>query len=212
MDKNYDAILVLGGSLSSKQEPKPWAKERLDEAIRLSTGREYFITLSAGTTHKPPFLDKEGFPIFEANVMADYLLKKGADPKKILPENSSYDTIGNAYFSRMIHVEPRKFLNLLIITNSSHMERTREIFNWVYSLKPSLDYNLDFREVPDKGMSEEILKQRIEKERKGLENVRKLKKDIFNLDDFHKWLYSEHGAYSWCVEVIRLGGKLGDSY
>src|SRR6056297_2341497 len=103
MVKKYDAILILGGGLISKEEPKPWAKERLDEAIKSSNGKEYFIVLSAGTVHKPPFLDSEGFPVFEAEVMADYLIKKGINPKKVLTENSSYDTIGNAYFSRVIH-------------------------------------------------------------------------------------------------------------
>lgn len=212
MQKEYDAILVLGGGLISKNVPKPWAKERLDEAIRSSKGNEYIITLSAGTTHKPPFLDSEGFPVFEADVMADYLKKKGVNPKYILAENCSYDTIGNAYFSRMIHAEPRKFLNLLIITNSSHMPRTKEIFDWIYNLEPSLDYNLDFREVPDIGMEEEVLEKRNKKESEGLEKIKELKKGIFSLEDFHKWLYQNHGAYSQCVDVVRLKGSLGGSY
>ena len=40
-------------------------------------------------------------------------------------EWSSYDTIGNAYFSLTQHVVPRAWSNVVVVTNEFHLPRTR---------------------------------------------------------------------------------------
>ena len=146
---------------------------------------------------------------------ADYLIKKGVEPRWILCETTSYDTIGNAYFSRVIHVEPRAFKYLLIITSASHMPRTKAIFLWVYRLKSPFgqnDYTLVFEEVPDRDMDEKLLQLRIQKEKKALENVLRLKEEIRTWEDFHQWLFTKHGAYSASVPPVRVKGKILNAY
>ena len=210
----YDAILVPGGGINRDRGLHPWVQNRFDRALAIHKN-QHIIALSAGTTHKPPPIDKDGFPIFESSVGAGYLIEKGVEPRWILCETASYDTIGNAYFSRVFHVDPRAFKRLLIITSASHMPRTKAIFQWVYGLKSPFgqnNYMLTFEEVPDLGMDEEVLKLRILKEKKGLENIRRLKETIFTFEAFHQWLFTEHGAYSASVQPERVNGKILHAY
>ncbi len=135
----------------------------------------YIVTLSAGTTHKPPPLDVNGYPIFESVAAAHYLMRHGILPERILIETSSYDTIGNAYFSRMIHIDPLSLKKLLIVTSEFHMPRTQVIFEWVYHLEGlPQDYDLEFHLVNDEGIDADLLAARRAREGKSLENVRSL--------------------------------------
>ncbi len=208
----YDAILILGGGVRKGGELPLWVKKRLDCAISLYQG-EYLLTLSAGTTHKPPPLDNFGFPIFESIAAANYLQSKGINPQKILTETSSYDTIGNAYFSRMIHIEPREFRRLLIITSAFHLTRTENIFRWVYGLNSELKaYDLKILAVDNVGISYQALQQRKEKEKIALANLLEIQSKIQSLADLHKWLFTEHGAYAAGVEKISVKNTNLETY
>jgi hypothetical protein len=173
----------------------PWVKRRLDRAVEL--GAPYLITLSAGTTHRPPPLDPNSFPIFESVAAAQYLIDAGIPPGRILTETHSYDTIGNAFFSRLIHADPQGLRRLLVITSDFHFSRTREAFNWIYGLTPrTLEYELDFEPVSDAGIDESALRGREEKERQSLTDLADLAKRITTLRDFHRWLFADHQAYN----------------
>jgi len=214
MEKHkYDAILIPGGGIKGTNDVPLWVQRRLDRAIALHRG-ECIIALSAGTTHKPPPLDNDGFPVYESVVSANYLIKKGIDAGSIRYETCSYDTIGNAYFSKVIHVDPLGFRRLLVITSAFHMPRTRAIFEWVYGLdsSPGGPYHLYFEEVSDEGMDENLLRARIEREKESLEHVLKLKKEIRTFEQFHRWLFNAHGAYTVSVEPGRVTGKILDTY
>jgi hypothetical protein len=208
-----DAILIPGGGIRGGGKVPLWVQRRLDRAIERWKG-EYIIALSAGTTHKPPPLDETGFPVFESVASARYLVERGIDARKVLVETCSYDTIGNAYFSKVIHVDPMGFRKLLVITSSFHIDRTRAIFEWVYGLDalPGGSYSLDFEEVPDEGMDEELLSARIGREKESLRHVLKLKEAIRTFREFHRWLFTEHGAYSVSVKPELAKGKSLDTY
>ena len=192
----YDAILIPGGGVRENFELPLWTQRRLDRAIAIRSCR-YFIALSAGTTHKPPPLDKNGFPIFESVAAANYLIKNGIAPDKILYETSSYDTIGNAYFAKAIHVDPIGLSRLLVITSEFHMARTKAIFEWIYSSRFSRSsYDLSFEAVSDCGVDEDNLEARRAREKKSLENFLKLSKEIGSMSQLHNWLFNDHKAYS----------------
>lgn len=192
----YDAILIPGGGVRLNYELPLWTVKRLKKALEIQHCR-YFILLSAGTTHKPPPLDKDGFPIYESIAAANYLLQKGIEPEKILYETSSFDTIGNAYFSKVIHIEPLHLTKLLIITSDFHMERTKAIFRWLYSSKFSEErYELNFEPVSDSGIDQELINARKKKEKKSLENFLRTSKEIEDIVQLHKWLFTRHAAYS----------------
>ncbi len=102
---DFDAVIVPGGGLRPNGELPPWFTNRLDAALELAHGAP-ILTLSAGTTHKPPPLDRNGRPMLEAFVAAQYLLDRGYPHDRLLVEAASYDTIGNAYFARTVHTDP----------------------------------------------------------------------------------------------------------
>ncbi|MCC6616621.1 MAG: YdcF family protein [Anaerolineae bacterium] len=198
----YDAVLVPGGGLLADGTPPPWVIARL-ELARARAGEAFIITLSAGTTHKPPPLDARGFPRFESVESARYLAAQGVAPERILTETASYDTIGNAYFARVIHTEPRGWRRLLVITSEFHMARTRAIFEWVYGLAPKAGCSLAFEATPDIGIDPAALSERQTREAQGLKAVHDLAGQITSLAQLHGWMFSEHRAYATAGQIAR---------
>jgi hypothetical protein len=192
----YDAVLIPGGGVRPGSEVPAWVKARLDRAIERA-GDAWLMPLSAGTPHRRPPLDARGFPILEARAGAEYLIARGADPRRILMEESSYDTIGNAYFSRVLHAIPRAFRRALIITSEFHMPRTEAVFRWTWGLAvPGGDCALEFESVADEGIDAEPLALRRERERAGLTRVEELRGRIRTFEELHQWMFTEHGVYS----------------
>jgi len=174
------------------------------------------ITLSAGTPYKPPPLDPHGHPIFEAVAAAKYLVERGLDRAKVLVEACSYDTIGNAYFSRVIHTGPRGLRRLLLITSEFHMLRAEAVFRWIYGLHPlSQPYALDFLPVENVGLSPDVLRARREKEQAALANLQEKIRSCHSLERFHEWLFSEHQIYAvpkWSAPWEPVKGPLLQTY
>lgn len=208
----YDAILILGGGVRDGGVLPPWVQQRFDHALARQTG-EPLIALSAGTVHRPPPLDVAGYPIFESVAGAAYLMQRGIPPAQILTETSSYDTIGNAYFSRVIHIAPRGFRRLLVITSAFHMPRSECIFSWVYALDAAPEtYHLEFESVPDAGLDESSLALRVEREQRSLDGLPRTMAHIQTLSDLHAWLFSAHGAYATGLAPQRTVGAERQSY
>jgi len=210
---NLDAVLIPGGGIDESGEVVPWVKARLDRAIALIPQPTYFIPLSAGTTHKPPPRDNEGFPVLESLAAARYLSNKGIQSGRILPEAISLDTIGNAYFARIQHTDPLGLRRLHIITSAFHLRRTEAIFTWIFNLScPVNPYQLTFEAVENVGISDYLLMARCQKEHKSLGQVMKLRSRLTSLSTFHQWLYTEHEAYTVTKTPARLAGKALATY
>jgi hypothetical protein len=189
-------VLIPGGGLDENGEPAPWVKSRLDLGLTIE-GDPLLVLLSGGTTYKPPPLDERGFPIVESVSSARYLMRQGIPPERILIDTWSLDTIGNAFFARVVHCEPRALKHLLVITSDFHMRRTRAIFEWVFSLQPRpVQFQLTFEAVRDIGMSPEALRARLEKEEKSLDDLALTTKRITSMELLHEFLFKDHGAYS----------------
>jgi hypothetical protein len=194
----FDAVITPGGGLWEGGRLPPWVANRLDKALEVAQGAR-IITLSAGTPHKPPPLDGAGSPILESVAEAVYLRNRGYPPELLLIENASYDTIGNAYFARVMHVDPAGLRRLCIITSHFHMPRTEVVFRWIFGLIPAARfYDLTFIAVPDVGMTTEVLQARQQKEEQSLRSVTALRTHYTTLASFHQWLFTKHAAY--CVE------------
>lgn len=208
-----DAMLILGGGVRSGGELPMWTRRRLDQVIEKRSQAAYVILLSAGTTHKPPPLDANGHPIFESVAAAHYLVEKGINPAKILVETSSYDTIGNVFFSRMIHIEPLQLKRLLVITSEFHMARTKATFEWIYGLKGlPQDVQLSFKTVSDAGIETAVLQARKQKEARSLKALLNTANKIRTINSFHRWLFQEHGAYAVAAQIARESGQILETY
>lgn len=147
----YDAILVPGGGIDPQTKRVPlWVKERLYRAADgYKAGESQIIIVSEG------FNSDVG--LVGARVMKDYLIKKGINGADVLTEEMAWNTIGNAYFSRVVHTDPRGIRHLLIANNEFHMPRTIGVFEWVLGD----DYRLEFGAVPNEGIRSEDLEKRI---------------------------------------------------
>ncbi|MFO7945042.1 MAG: YdcF family protein [Anaerolineales bacterium] len=209
----FDAILIPGGGLEQSGRLHPWTQARIDYALDLDQPHMFYMLLSGGTVHKPPPVDDNGFPLYESHVAADYLLQKGIPHDQILTEISSYDTIGNAYFSRVIHTQPRSLKNLLIITSQFHLERVKRIFTWIYDLLPlPHSFHLSFASAPNRGLRGDLLQARIKKEENSIKSLQPLTERIQTLAEFHSWFYTEHEAYTAGLSPTQLEGEIKNSY
>lgn len=208
---SLDATLIPGGGLR-EAAVAPWVKVRLDWAISRYSG-EYLIPLSAGTVHRPPPLDACGFPLLESVAAARYLLTHGIPVERILPETLSLDTIGNAYFARLLHVDPLGFRNLRIVTSTFHMPRTQAVFEWIFSLSAPLGhYRLSFEATPDVGLDTSALAKRKIRELDSLCIVEQLRDHLTTLPDLHHWLYTQHQAYAFSLAPVRVTDANLDTY
>ena len=210
-----DATVILGNGLREDGLLPSWVRSKLDRAIELFRG-EYLIPSSAGTAHRPPPLDARGFPIFESVAAARYLMERGIPADRILTETSSYDTIGNAFFTRVVHAEPRRMTHLLVIVSDFHRPRAEAVFRWVYGLEPrAVAFDLRFEAVGDPAMDPAMLHARSERERQRLRDVTELIPRIVSFPDLHRWLFTEHEAYDavrGAFAVTRVDGPTLESY
>lgn len=194
---SIDAVLIPGGGLAASGDVLPWVEARLERAIALSPSPQFFIPLSAGTPHKPPPVDVNGFPVLESIAAAHYLQHRGIEGSRILPETVSLDTIGNAYFARLQHIEPLQLRKLHVITSAFHLPRTRAIFDWIFALSPCHQpVQLTFEAVPNMGIAEPALQARRDREQASLAKFQALQTRFTTLAEVHRWLYREHGAYA----------------
>jgi hypothetical protein len=190
-----DLILIPGGGVLPDGSLPPWVAGRFDRALELGQGQP-MLCLSGGTAHKPNPLDAAGFQITEAAAGARYLMSRGAPAADILLESSSYDTIGNAYFSRVLHTEPAGWRRLLVVTSAFHAARAEAIFRWVFAAAPSDGYRLAFESVPDTGMPEPDLEFRRTRERERLHSLTAVRAGIRTMAELHEFIFTRHDAYS----------------
>ena len=196
--KVYDAVIILGGGVREDGTLPIWVLRRIKKAIEYQNKTRYFITSSAYTTNKKPVINKMGFPVNESVKMGELLVKAGIDESRILTERWSHDTIGNAYFTRLIHTDQLNLKKLLIITSEFHLPRSKTIFKWIFGLNNSFlkPYKLDFESVSDSKINSIIIRSRMEKEKISLQKLFEIKKNINNLKQLHQWLFRKHGAYT----------------
>mmetsp|Transcript_5499 Transcript_5499/g.13389 ORF Transcript_5499/g.13389 Transcript_5499/m.13389 type:complete len:161 (-) Transcript_5499:5-487(-) len=136
-----DAVVILGGGKpKSLLEPPRFVQNRCDIAAKIyleakKFGRKiHLVPISAGTAHSSQLLNKQGLPIWESAASAAYMVKThGIDSKAILMETTSYDTIGNAYFTRAQICDPMDFKRIWIVTSEFHMPRSKAIFEWIFN-------------------------------------------------------------------------------
>lgn len=197
-DYQQDYVMILAGGLDHHGHCHPWYRDRLDIALKLNNiKRRKYIILGGGTYHKPPILNLNNYVLHESTVGAKYLVDNGISPNNIYREWSSYDTIANGYFSLINFTIPLNLKDILIITSDFHMPRSKQIFNWIYSLYFSTNQPiLTFLEVNSKYLDDEIINVRKLRENNSLNSVILLQNHITTFTDFIDWFYHKHKAYN----------------
>jgi vancomycin permeability regulator SanA len=186
--------LILGGGVRPGGSIPPWVEARIDAALARWTGGP-ILCLSAGSVHVPALLDDRGQPWFESRCTAAELIRRGVPRESIYTETCSYDTIGNAYFTRLLHTDPRAWRDLTVVTSEFHMPRTRVIFDWVFALDATA-YQLDYVAAPNRGLDAGALSARQAKERRGIELLTPLIARIQTMAALHDFIHTSHEAYA----------------
>jgi hypothetical protein len=245
------AILILGGGPpTSLSTPPVYVKPRIETALAIyqqspPSSKPKLICLSAGTAHVKSlttFENDNNCPpqiIYESTSCASLILELSAastpidstpfEKKDLFLETTSYDTVGNAYYSRLLHFDsnPRMFgKDILIITSDFHMQRSKEIFNFVFSLpssvgEPAPDYRLNYVSTPsttNQSLSKGAINARLEKEEKSLRYFRaEVVAKVKSLEEMHEFMAFDHQLYSvkglversTCDDEISSGGEGG---
>eukprot|EP00270_Netrium_digitus_P000813 TRINITY_DN10913_c0_g1_i2.p1 TRINITY_DN10913_c0_g1~~TRINITY_DN10913_c0_g1_i2.p1 ORF type:complete len:371 (+),score=63.32 TRINITY_DN10913_c0_g1_i2:132-1244(+) len=179
------------------------------------------VCLGGGTPHRPPVLTPEAHVVHESSTCAHYLLQNGVSASAVMKEWGSYDTIANGYFALVWHTIPSGWRKLVVVTSAFHMPRTRAIFEWIFGLegagtgalvksrsageeadeKTAADvalngYELVFISVPDDGIDENKIRQRMAKEEQSIVDLREKIGTIHTLQQFHHWFHFHHRAYN----------------
>ena len=199
-----DAIFVMAGGLQDDGQVHDWVIDRLDLVYLIyQQTKAKIICTGGGTYHKPAITNKLGFIIHEATACAEYLVKRGITPKDIYKEWASYDTLASCFFSYLNFIEPLKLNNILVITSSFHMPRTKAIFNWILSITQNI-IKIIYLETPN-NMPISILETRQAREQASLINLQtRVFPNIKTLQELHKWIFEEHKAYCSISELSRI--------
>ena len=202
----YHAIIIPAGGQSSNGPP-PHVLARLERAVAIyrmsAEPKPFVITTAWGTPHKPCPHDAAGFERHEASDNAKYLMSRGVDAESLLEESVSLETVGNAYFARVMHTDVRALSRLCIINNHFHMPRTQNVFRHVFSVPPRdgaprAAYELDFVEVEDR-LPKDVLEARLKKEAVAAPKFAEggeWQQSTPTLRMLHEWIHMENTAYA----------------
>jgi len=123
-----DAVIVLANLMSSRAVLNKESRQRLELAAELFFQTRASCIVTSGWAYR------SDCPVPIAEAMKRHLLKSyKLRAANVLDECTARDTVGDAVFTRLNVVEDRKWKNLLIVTSDYHVERTAEIFNFVYA-------------------------------------------------------------------------------
>ena len=194
-----DIIIVLGGGISREGELPSWVLPRLDKAWHLYQKGMAPRVLVSGK-------GRDNFPIAEAVAMRQYLTHRGLDPTHVLEEPLSRDTLQNAYFSRVIHLDPLGIKSVMVITNEFHIKRTELIFNFVLGDHIKAYY----QGVTDQAISEQDLELRAYTEAELYRFYQRLFASLppGDIKGLHSFIYDINNPYY--QEYRQLGKRLKD--
>ena len=115
MEKDYDAIIVLGAQVLLNGEPNTQLQWRLDAALEAWQAKQVPI-VTCGAQGKDE-------PLPEAEAMKNYLAARGVPEEMILPDPDSYNTNQNLRNAAKLLKEREGIRKVLIVTSDYHLPR-----------------------------------------------------------------------------------------
>ena len=122
-----ELAVVLGGGIGADGSPLPSTIARAHRAAQIARERPELALICSGDRQSGAPADAPS----EAALMRDRIVGWGIDADRVVLEDESRDTLGNAVLTaaRYLHgIEPRP---LWIITSPFHLERATETFRHV---------------------------------------------------------------------------------
>lgn len=187
--------------LSADAQLTDGSRERLNKAVEIYSAGDFLITSSGYTVNCSPCLDQTGQPICESDVGATYLVKNGIPRGRLFSERFSQDTVGNAFLVRQLFGGlslPRAWT---VVTSQFHLERAKNVFEWVLNLCPKMEVDLSFIACADPAWDSKTHAAIQAKEAKQTRLASRLQREIKTIDQFVGWFFSDHGIYAFDREV-----------
>ena len=143
----YESIVTLGNAINRDGTLTEDVRLRVERSIDLVvTGDEEIERIDwmvmSGSYHGAD----RNFPVTQAEAMKRYALEKALPsdlmpPEKVLTEEKSRDTVGEAFFVKRDIALPRKWSRIIVVSSEYHMPRVKAVFDFIFGS----DFNLAYR-------------------------------------------------------------------
>lgn len=140
--KSFDAIIVLGAGITPKGNLSRVAKSRMDMAVEL---------YMEGVAPRIIVTGRK-----ESAVMKRYAVRKGVSPAHVLLEARALDTIGNAFFTRKLFLQPNRWRSVIVVTSLFHLYRAKLVFQKVLGSGFRVAFAAARRVLSDKAFREKV--------------------------------------------------------
>lgn len=150
--KHFDIICVLGYAFDDEGTLPLHVLPRLKKVAELYKSNVAPMIALAGKWNPPKDKLPQKPTETEAHKMKNMLVKLGIPENKIIKEEESQDTIGNAYFLKDKVVEPNGFKNILVVCADYHLKRVKYIFKKIFGTS----YHLSFLSTHTEHMQDKI--------------------------------------------------------
>lgn len=122
----FDCIIVLANEMDKE------GNLNLESIARIKLASDSYFNNPSATLITCGWNYRKDSKLFIGDVMKNYAVKLGVPFNKIITENNSRDTVGDAFFTKLIILKNTKWKKLLIITSDYHVIRTSKIFKFIY--------------------------------------------------------------------------------
>lgn len=141
-----DAIIILSGRLTPDRKLDGESKLRVQKGVELfKQGISDCIIMNGGPglfteeTDEGKCVQRGTHPI-QCEVMRDCAISLGVPRDRILMQDYSSDTVGEAYFVKEMFLFPMNLKDIIVVTSSYHIKRAREIYKQILGS----DYSIEF--------------------------------------------------------------------
>ena len=104
-----------------------------------------------------------------------------------------------------MHVVPRGFTSIHLVTSEFHLPRTKVIFDAIFALNDK-EISVSYSQSPNEGLTTEQIESRMQRELFSLEHFNnKTKPRLKNLEELHTFIFEEHDCYRSGSNLERIG-------
>ena len=178
-------LVVVPGHRLESPRIHDQLRARVDEGMRVfeEEGASYLL-FSGGQAN--PSVDRT-----ECGVMGDYAVRRGVDPDRIVLDPFAFDTIGNAYFSRVLADDVGLDVGKIqIATDDFHARRTRYAFERCFG--PDVDVDASYTVETDVDVDSPVCLRKVEQTRRFFDGIAP-----GDVDAIRYRLHADHDCYEF---------------
>ncbi len=193
-----DVIIVLAGGINNDGSLPDLPRKRVEKGVELYKNKVAPKIIMTGKYGFWLDYTKEIPPRSEAEAMEEYAESLDVPTEDIITEETSKDTVGNAYFTKIDILEKNNWKNVIVVTSEFHLPRTKFIFDIILGSEYSIEYFSS-----DDGLSVEERKVAASKEEKTIQVLKNtiLKIEPGNNKQIKNLLFTKHPGYSENPEI-----------